>query len=82
MDQISAQMDSDHSDETSLEKAACFATHLYPTDCINITATMKMLIAGFVDRPHILGKGAPEYLCPVQYIMRNPSEEQASNFPR
>ncbi|KAG6907800.1 hypothetical protein DXG01_007339 [Tephrocybe rancida] len=46
-------LDGDLTDDTA------FTSHLYPNDCISLTSTLKVLIAGFVDRPHILDKGRP-----------------------
>jgi hypothetical protein len=35
-------------DDTETPQPDAFMTHIYPTDCSNITLTMKTLISGFV----------------------------------
>ncbi|RDB19721.1 Origin recognition complex subunit 3 [Hypsizygus marmoreus] len=56
LNEVAAQIDSPDLDSDALFDAPAFTTHLYPTDSLNISSTMKTMIAGFVDRSHILEK--------------------------
>ncbi|KAG6853066.1 hypothetical protein C0991_007136 [Blastosporella zonata] len=56
LDQIATVTDSFDLDDEDVTHATAFTSHLYPTDCSNLTSALKTLIAGFVDRPHLLEK--------------------------
>ncbi|KAF5384129.1 hypothetical protein D9615_003352 [Tricholomella constricta] len=56
LNQITAHIDSFDLDNCDLFDATALTVHLYPSDCVNLTSTMKNIISGFVDRSHILEK--------------------------
>ncbi|KAG6820628.1 hypothetical protein H0H93_014231 [Arthromyces matolae] len=58
LDQIAEVLDTVDLDDADSTNTASFTSHLYPSDCINLTSAMKALIAGFVERPHILERGS------------------------
>ncbi|GLB39805.1 putative origin recognition complex (ORC) subunit 3 N-terminus [Lyophyllum shimeji] len=61
LDQVTAHTNSSELDNEELFDTTAFTTHLYPTDCVNLTSAMKAMIGGFVARSHILQevKGRP-----------------------
>ncbi|KAG6856100.1 hypothetical protein H0H87_007436 [Tephrocybe sp. NHM501043] len=53
---IAASTDAFDLDDANETSATALTSHLYLNDCISLASAMKNLIAGFVDRPHILEK--------------------------